>query len=429
MVAAARISDDGGMRMERPLKVLITTDWYEPVVNGVVASVLTLKKQLELLGCDVRVLTLSGSVRSTIENGVYRLGSVSASLFYDHARLAVRSNRRIRRELEQWRPDVIHSQCEFSTHLWAKRLAKSLRIPVVHTYHTIYEDYTHYYSPSRTMGKKMVSSFSRKVCTAMDAVIVPTGKVADLLQGYGITTPISVIPTGLDLTHFRPAATIAEREQSVRLRAELGIPAHHRVLISVCRLAKEKNVDEVIASFAASGAENTTLVLVGDGPYRPELERLVERLDVQESVRFAGFVAPSAVPEYYRMADVFVSASLSETQGLTYIEAQACGLPLLCREDPSLEQVVVPGRTGWTFTSADGFRRGLDAITSSSAVMRAMGDEGASHAAAVFSARAFGLAVLGVYRRVLGLPSVEQIAEEMLLTDLMTGRELELQPA
>ena len=103
-------------RSERaPLKVLITTDWYEPVVNGVVTSVLTLKKQLEMLGCDVRVLTLAESLRSSSRDGVYRLASLNASMFYDHARISVLPNRKIRREIEQWHPDVIHSQCEFST--------------------------------------------------------------------------------------------------------------------------------------------------------------------------------------------------------------------------------------------------------------------------------------------------------------------------
>ena len=398
--------------MEPQLKVLITTDWYAPVVNGVVASVLTLKKQLELLGCDVRVLTLADGIRSSIKDGVYRLGSVSASLFYDDARVSVLKNRAIKRELEEWHPDVIHSQCEFSTFRWAKRLAKDLNIPIVHTYHTIYEDYTHYYSPSRTMGKKMVASFSRSICRHTDSVIVPTAKVQRLLHGYGVDTPISVIPTGLDLSRFRPAVSAAERADAIRLREDLGIPAENRVLVSVCRLAKEKNVEEVIRHLAAVRPARTTLALVGDGPYRDALEQLVAELGLQDMVMFVGFIDPSRVPEFYRMADVFVSASLSETQGLTYIEAQACGLPLLCRRDDSLEDVVLPARTGYTFEDVDGFRAGLEAITASPAITRSMGDEGAAHAAMTFSAEAFGQRVLSVYRQVLA-PAV--VPEQLLV--------------
>lgn len=385
------------------MKVLITTDWYEPVVNGVVASVLTLKAQLERLGCDVRVLTLAEGLRSSSRNGVYRLASLNASVFYDHARISVLPNRRIRRELEEWKPDVIHSQCEFSTFLWARTLAKKLRIPIVHTYHTIYEDYTHYYSPSKTVGKKMISAFSKKFCSQVDAVITPTHKVETLLRGYGVNAPIHVIPTGLDLTRFSPARSSADHERSAQIRRELKIPADHRVLVSVCRLAKEKNVDEVLEHLAQAHPARTTFVMVGDGPYRHELESLVDRLGIRSMVRFAGFQDPSRVPEYYRMGDVFVSASLSETQGLTFIEAMACGIPLLCRHDESLEGVIIDGVTGYQYTSTAEFTDALGTLLDDPRALRRMSRQAAHHAAQRFSAEAFGSAAVSCYRDVLGL--------------------------
>lgn len=385
------------------MKVLITTDWYEPVVNGVVASVLTLKAQLENLGCDVRVLTLAEGLRSSSRDGVYRLASLNASVFYDHARISVLPNKRIRRELEEWKPDVIHSQCEFSTFMWARTIAKKLRIPIVHTYHTIYEDYTHYYSPSKTVGKKMISAFSKKFCSQVDAVIAPTQKVETLLRGYGVAEPIHVIPTGLDLTRFSPTRTSADDERSAEIRRELDIPGDHRVLISVCRLAKEKNVDEVLEHLANTRPERTTLVMVGDGPYRRELEVLVDRLGIRSMVRFAGFQDPSRVPEYYRMGDVFVSASLSETQGLTFIEAMACGIPLLCRRDDSLEGVIIDGVTGFQYTSRIEFAQALSTLLDGPRTLRHMSHQAAHHTAQRFSAEAFGTAAVGCYREVLGL--------------------------
>lgn len=388
---------------ETPLKVLITTDWYAPVVNGVVASVLTLKNQLELLGCDVRVLTLAEGLRSSSKDGVYRLASLNASIFYDHARISVLPNRAIRRELEEWRPDVIHSQCEFSTFLWARTIAKKLDIPIVHTYHTIYEDYTHYYSPSKTVGKKMISAFSKKFCAQVDAVITPTDKVEHLLRGYGVTQPIHVIPTGLDLSRFRPARSAEETERSAEIRRELKIPADHRVLVSVCRLAKEKNIDEVLDHLAAAKPERTTFVMVGDGPYRDELEERVDRLGIREMVRFTGFQDPSRVSEFYRAGDLFVSASMSETQGLTFIEAMACGLPLLCRADDSLDGVILDGITGYQFEGADDFRAKLDLLLNDPSALALMGRQGARHAASVFSAEAFGQAAVACYREVLGM--------------------------
>lgn len=384
------------------LKVLITTDWYEPVVNGVVASVLTLKAQLERLGCDVRVLTLAEGLRSSSKDGVYRLASLNASIFYDHARISMLPNTKIRRELEEWRPDVIHSQCEFSTFLWARTIAKKLHIPIVHTYHTIYEDYTHYYSPSKTMGKKMISAFSKKFCGQVSAVITPTQKVETLLRGYGVTQPIHVIPTGLDLSRFSPASTAAHHSRSAQIRRELNIPADHRVLVSICRLAKEKNLDEVLDHLAESRPERTTFVMVGDGPYRHELEQHVDRLGLRSMVRFAGFQDPARVSVYYRMGDVFLSASLSETQGLTFIEAMACGIPLLCRRDDSLDGVIVDGVTGYQYNDGAEFARRLTQMLNEPNALAHMSRQAARHAAERFGAEAFGAAAVKCYRGMLG---------------------------
>lgn len=381
----------------RPLRVLLTTDWWEPAVNGVVASVTTLRRELESLGCEVRVLTLAEGLRSSRADGVYRLGSVSASLLYDRARIGALRNDPIRRELRDWAPDVVHSHCEFSTHVWARRIARELDIPVVHTYHTIYEDYTHYYSPSRTMGRKVVETFSRRVLAGTDAVIAPTAKVEALLRGYGVRRPIHVIPTGLDLRRFRPAETAAEREDAAALRRELAIPADHRVLVSVCRLAKEKNIDEVLTSLAAAGRDDATLVLVGDGPIRAELEALAGSLGLAERVRFVGCVDPAEIPRYYRLGDVFVSASLSETQGLTFIEALACGIPLLCRRDPSLTGVVLDGITGWQYEGSPEFAYRLGDLLDHDPVRARMARAAAAHAHDSCGAEAFGRAARDVY--------------------------------
>ncbi len=130
------------------MKVLITTDWYAPVVNGVVTSVLLLQRELEARGHEVRVVTLSNSLHTYKDGPVYYMGSVSANRIYPGARLRVNRTRSMLHELIAWRPDVIHSQCEFSTFRVAYALSNRLGIPIVHTYHTVYEDYTHYFSPS-----------------------------------------------------------------------------------------------------------------------------------------------------------------------------------------------------------------------------------------------------------------------------------------
>lgn len=409
-------SSTGGSSTDRPLRVLLTTDWWEPIVNGVVASVTTLRRELIALGCDVRVLTLSPGMRTRSEHGVYRIGSVSASMLYDHARIGMPGGRRVLRDILRWRPDIVHSQCEFSTHVWARRIARTLSVPLVHTYHTIYEDYTHYYSPSRTVGRKVVSTFSRRLLSGTDAVIAPTPKVADLLHGYGVLEPVHVVPTGLDLQRFRPALTPAERQDAAELRRGLGIADEQKVLISVSRLAKEKNLDEVLEWVAAADREDTVLVLVGDGPYRAELAAHAAALGITDRVIFTGVVDPADVQRWYRIGDVFVSASLSETQGLTFIEALASGLPLLCRRDPSLESVVLDGRTGWQVDDAAEFSRRLDTLLDDPELHEQLSTTGVAHAVTAFGAGDFGRSVLEVYEQTLwsmkarrslaGIPSV-----------------------
>lgn len=132
---------------EKEMKVLITTDWYKPAINGVVTSVCNLREELQQRGHEVKILTLSRTAHSYEEEGVIYMGSVNAGYIYPGARLRVSPGRELYCRIIEWQPDIVHSQCEFSTFFMAKRIAEECKIPLVHTYHTVYEDYTHYFSP------------------------------------------------------------------------------------------------------------------------------------------------------------------------------------------------------------------------------------------------------------------------------------------
>ena len=162
------------------MKILLTTDCYAPTVNGVVTSVLTLKQALTEQGHEVRVLTLSNSAHSYQEGDVTYIGAVSAGMIYPGVRLRTVPALALMRRLARWQPNVIHSQCEFSTFLMARRLAAATGAPLVHTYHTVYEDYTHYFSPSRRWGRTAVAAFTRWVVGQTACVIAPTQKVRRL---------------------------------------------------------------------------------------------------------------------------------------------------------------------------------------------------------------------------------------------------------
>ncbi len=340
------------------MKILITSDWYIPAVNGVVTSVKNLRQELERRGHEVRILTLSQTTRSGERDGVTYLGSVAAGLIYPGARLRTALGGKWVRELVEWGPDVVHSQCEFSTFFLARRIAEELDIPLIHTYHTVYEDYTHYFSPSVHFGKKAAAIFTRWVARHTDCLIAPTGKVRMLLQNYQVERPVFVVPSGIDLDRFRSEP---DPLRTAVLKASLNIPQEHTVLVFVGRLAEEKNLSELLRFRANLGPGGVTLLLVGDGPDRQRLEAEAAALGLETpDVVFAGMVAAEQIADWYQLGDLFVNASTSETQGLTYAEALAAGVPVLCRADPCLVGVVREGENGWQYRGEADFRRKLD---------------------------------------------------------------------
>ena len=378
------------------MKILITTDWWTPAVNGVVRSVTLLRRELMAKGHDVKVLTLSTSSRSYEEDGVIYLGSLNASRVYPGARVRFDAWNRWIRALTDWRPDIIHSQCEFSTFLPAWRLARRCGCPLVHTYHTAYEDYTRYVFPSQRCGRVAVKELTRLFSGRCDSIVAPTGKVSDMLHQYKVSCPVYTVATGIDLTSFRPVAP----EEKPALRRALGLPEGERILVSVGRLAAEKNHGELLRLLAREPAESRPLLLfVGDGPARARLEQQAADLGLVDRVMFAGMVPPAEVVRYYQAGDAFVCASQSETQGLTYFEALACGIPVIVRADPCLEGVVEDGVNGWQWKDAAGFHAALEHLGSGE--QWASLSAGALATAERYSAEHFARQILNVYEETL----------------------------
>lgn len=383
------------------MKILITSDWYIPAVNGVVTSVKNLRQELERRGHEVRILTLSQTTRSGERDGVTYLGSVAAGLIYPGARLRTALGGKWVRDLVEWGPDVVHSQCEFSTFFLARRIAEELDIPLIHTYHTVYEDYTHYFSPSVHFGKKAAAIFTRWVARHTDCLIAPTGKVRMLLQNYQVERPVFVVPSGIDLDRFRSEP---DPLRTAVLKASLNIPQEHTVLVFVGRLAEEKNLSELLRFRANLGPGGVTLLLVGDGPDRQRLEAEAAALGLETpDVVFAGMVAAEQIADWYQLGDLFVNASTSETQGLTYFEALAAGLPVLCRRDACVEGVVEDGVNGWQYEHAEDFARHLQDFCADAGLRERM-SQAAWVSAGKFSAEAFGAAAEQLYQSVQGHP-------------------------
>ena len=322
------------------MRIGLFTDTYFPQVSGVATSIRTLKTELEKLGHTVFIFTTTDKDVNRYEDWqIIRIPSVPFFAFKDR-RIAYRGFSTALEIARQYQLDIIHTQTEFSLGLLGVWIAKELRIPVVHTYHTQYEDYVRYIAKGMVIRPSMVKYIVRGFMSDLDGVICPSEIVYDLLMKYKVKVEKRVIPTGIELAKFeRPEIT---SENIADLRDKLGIAKDETMLLSLSRVSYEKNIQAILAALPAVLEENpdVKLVVAGDGPYLSDLKAQAKRLNIIDVVIFTGMIAPSETALYYKAADFFISASTSETQGLTYLESLASGTPIIAHGNPYLDNVI-----------------------------------------------------------------------------------------
>lgn len=322
------------------MRVGLFTDTYFPQVSGVATSIRTLKTELEKQGHTVFIFTTTDKDVNRYEDWqIIRIPSVPFFAFKDR-RVAYRGFSKALEIARQYQLDIIHTQTEFSLGLLGVWIAKELKIPVLHTYHTQYEDYVRYIANGMLIRPSMVKYIVRGFLNDMDGVICPSEIVYDLLTRYKVTTEKRVIPTGIDLAKFeRPEIT---KDHIEDLRKKLSIDDSETMLLSLSRVSYEKNIQAVIAALPDVLKENAAvkLVVAGDGPYLADLKEQAESLGITDSIIFTGMIPPNETALYYKAADFFISASTSETQGLTYLESIASGTPIIAHGNPYLDNVV-----------------------------------------------------------------------------------------
>ena len=322
------------------MRIGLFTDTYFPQVSGVATSIRTLKTELEKLGHTVFIFTTTDKDVNRYEDWqIIRIPSVPFFAFKDR-RIAYRGFSTALEIARQYQLDIIHTQTEFSLGLLGVWIAKELRIPVVHTYHTQYEDYVRYIAKGMVIRPSMVKYIVRGFMSDLDGVVCPSEIVYDLLMKYKVKVEKRVIPTGIELAKFeRPELT---KENVADLREKLGISNQETILLSLSRVSYEKNIQAVLAALPKVLEENPNvkLVVAGDGPYLSDLKAQAKRLNITDMVIFTGMIAPSETALYYKAADFFISASTSETQGLTYLESLASGTPIIAHGNPYLDNVI-----------------------------------------------------------------------------------------
>ncbi|MGE9834913.1 glycosyltransferase family 4 protein [Streptococcus orisratti] len=380
------------------MRIGLFTDTYFPQVSGVATSIRTLKEELENQGHEVYVFTTTDKkVKRYEDPTIIRLPSVPFISFTDR-RVVYRGLISSYRIAKQYKLELIHTQTEFSVGLLGKMVAAALRIPVVHTYHTQYEDYVEYIANGKLIKPSMVKYIVRGFLNDLDGVICPSRIVLNLLDDYHIKIPKRVIPTGIKLEDYL-RDDISQKDIN-SLRVDLGVANDETMLLSLSRISSEKNIQAVLSHFPEVLTENpkVKLVVVGDGPYLDDLKVLAKELDIESKVVFTGMVNHEDVAVYYRAADFFISASTSETQGLTYTESLASGTPVIAHGNPYLDDLIDDKMFGTLFYREEDLS---DAILDAIAETPVMDAKKHQEKLYTISAEHFGKSVYAFYLDVL----------------------------
>lgn len=344
------------------MRIGIFTETYTPYISGLVTSEVMLKKALEKLGHEVYVVTAnleSFHYEYDEKEHILRVPGVPTGI-YDSRLTAVYPLKAVNK-IKSWDLDIIHSQTEFAIGTFARLMAYQLDIPLVHTYHTMYEDYIHYITKGYfdKSSKKIVEYLTLFYCdkTASE-LIVPTKKTYDLFkEKYQVDRNIHIIPTGIELDRFYDENV--DIEKKTKIRKKIGLKKDDFVGIFIGRLAQEKNVVFLlnVMKKIVSKCPNFKLLIVGDGPDFDEYQKIIKKYKIEDKVIMTGKVAWEEVPYYYHLADIFLTASHTETQGLTVIEAMASEVVPICIEDESFQNTVIDGLNGKFFNTEEECQR------------------------------------------------------------------------
>lgn len=340
------------------MRIGLFTDSYPPYINGVSTSVEMLKKALEKKGHTVYVVTVShNALKYEIdeEKHIIKIPGTPIGI-YDYRLSRIYPISMINK-MRGWKLDVIHSHTELGIGIFARLFAKQFGIPLVHTYHTLYEDYTHYVTHGYfdKTSKKIVEYLTKFYCdkTASE-LIVPTNKIFKLFkEKYRFEKNIHIIPTGIEVDRF--FAENIDKKEVILLKRKLNTTKKDFVILFVGRLAEEKNVEFLLRAQQQIQKihPNIKLLIIGDGPDKEKLEAKAKELGIDNNTIFNGKAAWEEIPLYYHCSNLFATASTTETQGLTVIEAMAAGIPPLCINDESFQGTVTDELNGAIFNNEE----------------------------------------------------------------------------
>jgi 1,2-diacylglycerol 3-alpha-glucosyltransferase len=380
--------------LSEKLRIAIFSDSALPILNGVSISIQSLVSELRNQGHSVTIFTAAHPGHKDSDPNIYRFPAIETPWTRNYP-LAYPPFYGMLRKFRRHTFDVIHTHTPFTIGFVGLRWAESHEIPIVSTYHTLYDRYAHYipFFPRRYIRFK-IAKHTNFYYNHVDHVITPTAASHKWLRRHSVTRPISVIPTGT------PPRGFIDRAE---MRHRLGIPAGQRIMLYVGRIAREKNLPTLfsMAAEVMKTHPEVRLWLVGDGPYRAEATAMARELGIGDRVNFVGFVPREQVDRYYAAADLFVFSSITETQGLVVQEAMTYGLPAIA--------VIGGGASAAIQQGENGFVAKNDVADFTQAVLRVLEDddlyarlsEGAARTVRSYTTADMARAVLDVYGGVL----------------------------
>ena len=352
--------------MNNKLRIAIFSDTSLNEVNGVATSVRYLMKVLENNGHEVYLFTSGENNNFDEENHIITIkGKQLKKLYNYYGVFPLHSN--VKKIFKELNFDLVHVNTEFGVGILGYQCAKKFKKPLVYTYHTKLENYIYYIFKNLPKKEliKILKKLTKKYVNDSSEVIVPGKDTKAYLESCGVKKNINIVPTGIDIDRF----SLEEKDYiyyRTKIRNFLKISNDCKVILCLGRLASEKNFDETIEKFAnykeANPKANTKLVFVGDGPFLENLKEQASALNEKDNILFVGKVAQDDIHKYYTIGDVFLNCSLSETQGLTYMEAMASKLIILTKKASYLEGVIKDNKTGFCFETQDEFNDKLNKI-------------------------------------------------------------------
>ena len=389
------------------MRIGIFTDTYPPFINGVSTSISMLEKALIEEGHEVFIVTVNPenmSYKYEDDERIIRIPGVPIGI-YDYRLTGIYPLRAINK-IKKWNLDIIHSHTEFGVGTFARIIAKQFDIPLVHTYHTMYEDYVYYITKGYfdKSSRKIVEYLTKFYCdkTAKE-LIVPSKKTYDLFkEKYKFDKEVHIVPTGMDTKRF--AKERFKKEDVLELKKELGIKKDEFVILYVGRLAKEKNVDLLLKGQEdiLKKHKNVKFVIVGSGPDYEHYIKTAEELKIMDHVVFTNAIPYEEIPLYYQLADVFVTASNTETQGLTLVEAMSGSIPVVCLKDESFKSILLDDVNGKYFTDKKTYVEAINHLIENPKIREKMCDQ-ACITSEMHSLKFFAKSILGVYKEALGM--------------------------